>query len=450
LLHGVTRPAFSPDGRLLACNEQNRILLVNVETGTVVHELYDPGTGTAHEALLSSLAFNDRGNLLLSACGRDGERRVRLWDVGNGCLLLTIPAGGTITLDAAFSPDGSSLAVAFDRQVLLNDLGGMHETAVAALQPHIVHDVQVSSDGKRLGCLVEREPQPDASWQAEVVLWQGETGQQLGSESVPGGWGRGGRPLLAMHPDANAVVSSTPERRLDFWDLRSPQKSNQVPISRMDALTFAADGASVWAVEDGNRVQSWSWPDGQRRSRWQNQDLLTSLDSLNCLAAGKQWVLAGCRNGQVYWLRNRDGQREHSGPGPGGPVRSVGLNSQETLAVVGTQDGRVRLLRVPSGETTADLAGQRTSVEVAAFSPDGRWLATASQDGEVRVWLGPGDAVDPYLILQSTTGPVRRLAFGADGDLFLLEGRDHCVRVWHLERLRERLEAMGLSEGPAN
>src|SRR5207302_2860752 len=98
------------DGRLLALCGPDRLLLVDTATHAVVEELYDPETGTSHEGWVTRLEFNGTGTLLLSACGHDADRRVRLWDVAGGRLLLTLFPGGTVTLDAAFRPDGRGLA----------------------------------------------------------------------------------------------------------------------------------------------------------------------------------------------------------------------------------------------------------------------------------------------------------------------------------------------------
>jgi hypothetical protein len=43
-----------------------------------------------------------------------------------------------------------------------------------------------------------------------------------------------------------------------------------------------------------------------------------------------------------------------------------------------------------------------------------------------------------------TAGPVRSLAFTPGGALAVLLERERAVRVWHLDRLRERFAQLGI------
>lgn len=445
---GSGRVAFSPDGRLLAVTGDARIRLVDVQTNAVVEELYDPQTGTAHESGIGPLAFNRGGTLLLSASGGDNDRRVRLWDLAGGRLALTLSPGGTFTLGAAFAPNGNGLAVTVDRQVLLHNLGEREETALTAMGAQRLVRLAVPPGTGLLACLAEREPHTDGSWQAEVAVWDAAVQRWQQIQPAPGRWARGGKPLLAVHPQAKAVVCSTSDQQLHIAGLQGDPEGVRVPSGPIEALAFAPDGTRFWAVIDGKQVRSWSWPERKQVTRWQNWDPISGLETLNCLSAGRQRVLAGGRNGVIHQLRSSDGQAEQAWTGPGGPVRSVAQNAEETLAVVGTQTGRVQVHRLASGAKVADLGEHQGSVEVAAFSPDGRWLATGSRDGEVRVFWSDRDEYRPLLSLQTASGPVAALAFGTGGELFLLDGRSRGVRVWRLESLWRRLVQMGLMGDP--
>ena len=72
--------------------------------------------------------------------------------------------------------------------------------------------------------------------------------------------------------------------------------------------------------------------------------------------------------------------------------------------------------------TAAVLTGHTSAVESVAFSPDGKTLATGSDDGSVRLW----DVASRRQIgrpLTSQSGEVRSVAFSPDGKTLATGGR---------------------------
>jgi tricorn protease-like protein len=119
------------------------------------------------------------------------------------------------------------------------------------------------------------------------------------------------------------------------------------------------------------------------------------------------------------------------------PITALAF-SPDGQSVAASGYHEVTLWRVADGTLDRRLRGLAERVYEIAYSPDGKWIATASGDpgqfGEVKLWLaepsGGGKLVRDLL---ETTDSVFAVAFSPDSKLLAAAGADRAIRVWEVD-----------------
>ena len=99
----------------------------------------------------------------------------------------------------------------------------------------------------------------------------------------------------------------------------------------------------------------------------------------------------------------------------------------------GGEDGKVRLWDVEGGkQKDTVLQGHESSVQSVAVSPKGKYIVSGGEDGTVILWDVEGGN-QKGLALQGHKGSVLSVAFSPEGKYIVSGGEDDTVRLWDVE-----------------
>ncbi len=414
---GVT-PAFSRDGRLLACPSYDRNVYVwETDAGELVQQL------AGHQGAAIEAYFNPDATLLASWAW-DGT--TRLWDLRSGKQI--------------FDPIQESRATGFaDVLAIRSEERGRLELwsfverspclEIVADEPM---DVLASGDVNQDATLIA------TAGENGVRLWDGKTGRELAvlleepaeeALLLPGD-----RVLVASA--ASGLWRWTLEKTAD--GVRAGPGENIWRDARLRTMTLSPDGRSVVAigpqllridVQSGETIASLDSYRGMERPSLTPDGRLVFTGNWRGQAARvRRWD-----TGETVWSLDEDSVR--GAFSPDGRWLLIGTGAAHTL--LDTRTWKPALV-LPRRHRESRAAGP------CFFSPDSRMAAVMHSRYSVRLVEIPTGRALATLPNPKLLG-VMQLAFSDDGSHLAVISTDRSVLLWNLDELQRELRQIGLA-----
>ena len=199
------------------------------------------------------------------------------------------------------------------------------------------------------------------------------------------------------------------------------------PVRRRDSTTRRLGSQTVLggALRDTERSLVLS-PDGRRLAAGYEFGMVRVYDVDAILEGKNKMVPHGGYNGGKITMEPSATHTIRVAPVG---VVSLAFSPDGKRLATGSEDARITLLDPVSGKMIHSSIGHASDVLALAFSPDGKRLASASHDRTVKIW--DASSGKELLTLSGHAGPVLAVVFSPDGKSVATAIDDSHIRLWN-------------------
>ncbi|KAF3169088.1 hypothetical protein TWF751_007554 [Orbilia oligospora] len=350
-IRGVRVATLSLDGTWLALERYGMVGLWNAGTGEEVRRL------KCYGGWAKAMAFSSDSERLIFW---SEDHTVEVWNTATGQEIKRFKVHDDLVCAVAFSLDRKWVASGLDNGTIkLRDVETGEE--VQRLEEHTwsISAVAFSADNKRLA---------SASFDRTVRIWDIEDKVPVRKE----GEQLQGRDMyvssIIFSPDGTQLASGSGDGTVRLWNM----KGEEVKLLEGDgcvlALAFSSDGKWLASGSEDGEVRFWNMEREEINRLAIFIEDHTERNEVHAVAFSPdtKWLAFGSNDGTIkLWNLEKEEVK---------CLKGVPRSSGKTTRSRGTEKQELEPLKTEDG------------LWAVAFSPDGKWLASGSEHGEVKLW----------------------------------------------------------------
>ena len=363
--------AITFDGKYKArvCKDNTEIEIIDTKSGRIKHKL------TKHEGAVNAIMFSPNGKLLASA---SNDNTIRIWDVESGWGKRTFEGHSNDVTCLSFSPDGKRLVSGSDdHNVRLWDVYGYNADWIYLDLPNYAvstfRESSFSQNGKYLASIIN----------GDVFVWETESGKQL--FSYQGENTKTIRRVSFYSPrEDNLILASG--KILYFWNAKQNIVSDSLVGHKKPITSINTDNKGEKIVSSSMDATAIIW-DAQAKNQIQ---LLSGHDSI---------------------------------------INYATFNHNADLVATASKDKTVKIWDAKTGNCLHTLRGHKKPVESVDFSPNGKYLASTSENA-IKIWdIQKHECIKT---IEDSHGDLFSVRFYSDSILISASSIPGLVKAWNI------------------
>lgn len=192
---------------------------------------------------------------------------------------------------------------------------------------------------------------------------------------------------MRWSPDGKLLATGEESGRIRLWQMPEGKPLHVVDIgaeAAVNSIDFSSDGQFFTAIGNQREIRIWRVADMTIARTLKDKDVLPTI-SIRISADGR-FVAAGGRDGHIFVWNFADGTLAKKINFTGRKIESVCFSPDSQYLLFAGHDQHIRVLRV-SDWASVFLSEPVDNMEYLSFSRNGSFLASAHQDGLVRLWV---------------------------------------------------------------